>query len=171
MAATKKAKKSSTKKSKGAGSQLTGTDDDKLTSLDTTETSMTEISAARGDKGSALSASPETTAALDGETKEEKQEEDTSDYGKLSRSGYGLNEDKVDGRRWVGISYAVDPAEKDKGHIVTFTPIQEVRPWTGLQVRPKSGEPFAVPEVGKDATPSFWLGLMIPGTKKNFIEA
>lgn len=168
---TKATKKKSGKKAKAAGSQLTGTDDDKLTSLNTTEVPMSEIRATRGDKGSKLAALDETAAQLDSEIKEEKREEDMSDYGRLSRSGYVLNEDQVDGRRWVGIPYSRDEEEKSKGHVVRITPIQEVRPWTGLQVRPKDGEPFAVPEVGKDATPSFWLGLLIPGTNSNFISA
>lgn len=167
------ATKAATKKaaSKG-GSQMTGTDDDKLTSLRDNEVSASEMKAARGtDKPSPLAAPDETSAKIKEETAETKAEEDQSEYGRLSRSGYGLNEDKVTGKRWVGVSYAVDPEEKDKDHTVVFTPITDVRPWTGLQVRPKNGEPFAVPEVGKDATPAYWLSLLIPGTKTNFIEA
>lgn len=159
--------------SPAAGSQLTGTDDDKMTFPETTEVSASEMSAMRGTDPNkpSLAATDEDVDRANAEDAEKKAEEDTSEYGRLSRSGYVLNEDQVDGRRWIGVPWQQDEAEKDKGHIVRVTPLADARPFTGLQVRPKNGEPFAVPEVGKDATPAFWLSLMVPGTKKNFIEA
>jgi hypothetical protein len=174
MATTKRATKKAAKKTaKAAGSQLTGTDDDKLTSLTDNSVSASEMSAMRGtdDKKPSLAATDETVESLNAEDAKRKEEEDNSEYGRLSRSGYVLNEDQVDGRRWIGIPWQQDEEEKRKGHIIRVTPLADARPFTGLQVRPKNGEPFAVPEVGKDVTSAYWLSLMIPSTKKSFIEA
>lgn len=163
---TKKGKKASK-----APDGLTGTSSDKLTSLEDNSVSANEMSAKRGGKKSKLTASTDTVETIKEESAEEKEAADNSTAGRLARSGYVLNEDQVDGRRWVGIPWQRDEEEKKKGHTVRVTPISEVRPWTGLQVRPENGEPFAVPEVPKDETPAFWLGLLIPGTKDNFIKA
>jgi hypothetical protein len=170
MASKKKATKKTAKETtetKGAANEP----ESKLTNLQDNSVSPAEMSELRGNKDSKLAASTETAEKMEEESTERKEDEDNSTHGRLSRSGFVLNEDMVTGDRWVGIPYSQDAEELKKGHKVRVTPISEVRPWTGLQVRPKNGEPFAVPEVSKDESPAFWLGLMIPDTNSNFIEA
>lgn len=158
------------------GAQKTGTDDDKLTTLETTEVSGSEMASMKGTAKSgkaSLAASPATMDALAEETAGEKTEQDNSVYGRLSRSGYVLNENQITGERWIGETIQNDPDADHASKLKTrITPIAEVRPWRGLEVRPKNGEPFAVSEeYDKDTTPASWLGMLIPGTNRNFIEA
>lgn len=168
-----KAKPANKAATKGAANEP----ESKLTNLQDNSVTAGEMSAMRGTatgdaKGTSKLAATEADAAtFEAEDEKRREDEDNSDYGRLSRSGYVLNEDKVTGKRWIGVPVARDPVELAKDHVVVVTPIAEVRPWTGLTVRPENGEPFAVPEVPKDATPAYWLGLIIPGTKDNFISA
>jgi hypothetical protein len=135
---------------------------------------MSELrGAGEGLKGAKLAAADDSTAeGLEAETAVEKREEDTSVYGRLSRSGLVLNEDQTTGERWVGISAQQDP--EYPAHLknkVRVTPLAEVRPWKGLTVRPKNGEPFAVPDhIDRDATPADWLAMVNPATGKPFLE-
>lgn len=145
--------------------------ENKLNNLRDNSVTASEMSEMRGGKPSKLAASADDVATFEAEDEKRAEDEDNSDHGRLSRSGYVLNDDQNTGRRWVGVPWQNDAAEKDKDHIVRVTPIQEVVPFTGLTVRPKGGDPFALPELPKDATPAYWLGLLIPGTKKNFITA
>lgn len=142
---------------------------------DLTDHSVTasEMAAKKGGKASKLAATDETVETLAAETAAESASEDVSVHGRLSRSGYVLNENQITGERWIGESIQRDPNADATARAKTrVTNIAEVRPWKGLEVRPKSGEPFVVSdEYDKDSTPAAWLSMLIPGTKQNFIAA
>lgn len=144
-----------------------------MSDIQSHEATQSEITAKRGGKVSPLAAQDEKThERIKEEAAKERREEDTTIHARLSRSGYVLNENQITGERWIGESIQRDPdADAASKNRTRITNIAEVRPFRGLQVRPKDGEPFAVSEeYDKDATPADWLGMIDPNTKKPFLN-
>lgn len=124
--------------------QLTGTDDDKLTSLETT----------------ALGPPPKP------------KEEDNSIAGRLVRSGYVLNENQITGERYVGETIQKCETATQADRLNTrVTSIAEIPPRKGLTVKPIDGEPFVVgEEFDRDSTPASWFAVINPATQQPFIS-
>lgn len=126
------------------------------------------------DKGKGLlAADAQTAERMEAEDETRKADEDNSVAGRLARSGYLYHENQITGERWVGTPIqqddSADLASKQRTRV---TSLSEAKPFTGLTIKPKDGEPFAVPEEfgGREATPKDWLAILNPATKKPFIE-
>jgi hypothetical protein len=145
--------------------------DDKLTSLQTTAVSPGEMTAMKGGKPSPLAASDETVSQIATEDFQRALDADRSIAGRLTRTGYVLNENQITGERWVGLSVQRDPdADAATKARTRVTNIAEIRPFRGLTVKPTNGEPFAVSEeFDKDATPADWFAVL-NGEGKPFLE-
>ena len=105
--------------------------------------------------------------------KEDRQrlEEDQPIAGKIRRSElFWVNDHTVGGGPYIGISPQNDPkasqASKQRSNV---EPLDMHAPKTGLQVRPKDGDPFVIPDgFGLDSTPADWARVTFPDGKPLF---
>jgi hypothetical protein len=91
--------------------------------------------------------------------------------GKIKASGlFFVRDHSVGGDGYVGISPQNDPnateASKNRSVVV---PLTVHAPRTGMQIRPKDGDAFSVPDgFGLDTTPADWGRVMSPDGKPLF---
>lgn len=102
---------------------------------------------------------------------QERLEEDKSIAGKIRRSElFWVNDHTVGGGPYIGISPQNDPKASQASKLrSTVEPLDMHAPKTGLQVRPKDGDPFVIPDgFGLDATPADWARVTFPDGKPLF---
>lgn len=88
----------------------------------------------------------------------ERLDDDQSLAGKIRRSGLYFNRDHTVGREYVGITPSLDPnASVASLHRTLTEPLSSHPPRTGMQIYPKDGEAFTVPEgFGNDTNADDW---------------
>lgn len=102
---------------------------------------------------------------------EEKLKEDQSLAGKIRRSElFWVNDHTVGGGPYIGISPQNDPKASQASKLRSnVEPLDMHAPKTGLQVRPKDGDPFVIPDgFGLDSTPADWARVTFPDGKPLF---
>lgn len=98
-------------------------------------------------------------------------EEDQSIAGKIRKSQlFWVNDHTVGGGPYIGISPQNDPKASQASKLrSTVEPLDMHAPKTGLQVRPKDGDPFVIPDgFGLDSTPADWARVTFPDGKPLF---
>jgi hypothetical protein len=95
----------------------------------------------------------------------DEQPADNSLAGKILKSQLFVVNDHVNGGGpYVGISPQSDPnASESSKRLSSVNPLGIVAPRTGMQVRPKDGDAFAIGEgFGPDSTPAEWAKVTKP---------
>lgn len=97
--------------------------------------------------------------------------EDNSLEAKIRRSElFWVNDHTVGGGPYIGISPQNDPKASQASKLRSnVEPLDLHAPRTGLQVRPKDGDPFVIPDgFGLDSTPADWAKVTYPDGKPLF---
>jgi hypothetical protein len=107
-------------------------------------------------------------AQIEAKEEQSREEEDNSIFGKILRSGLFHVRDHVLDQTYIGISPQADPdaspASKSRSVV---TGLDVVPPRTGLTVRPKDGEAFAIGDgFNLDSKPEDWARVLNPSTGK-----
>lgn len=110
------------------------------------------------------------SAKADEKEETERAEEDNSFVGKLRKSGLYFVRDHSTGLDYIGESPQNDPKASDASKLrSTVMPLDVHPPRTGMQVRVKDGDSFAVGEgFGPDAVPGDWMKVLKPDGKPLF---
>jgi len=97
-------------------------------------------------------------------TEAEVEEVEDTIIGKIQKSGLYFVRDHSSGLDYVGVSPQNDPDASEASKLRSSVIALDVHPpRTGLQIRPKEGEAFAVAEgFGPDATVEDWTKVLSP---------
>lgn len=127
----------------------------------------------KGTSGATVNAKSMDAVGKADKAKEDKEkiEEDQSITGKIRRSElFWVNDHTVGGGPYIGISPQNDPKASQASKLRSAVePLDMHAPRTGLQVRPKDGDPFVIPDgFGLDSTPADWARVTFPDGKPLF---
>ena len=127
----------------------------------------------KGASGATVNAASMDAVHKNDEAKEDEKraEEDQSLFGKIRRSQlFWVNDHTVGGGPYVGISPQNDPKASPASKLrSTVEPLDMHAPRTGLQVRPKDGDAFVIPDgFGLDSNPGDWGRVTFPDGKPLF---
>lgn len=103
---------------------------------------------------------------------DEAKPEDNSLFARMARSGLVHVNDHSTGRAYVGIPPSQDENATDASkRLAAVNPLSIIGPRTGMEVRPKDGDSFTVPDgFGTDANPDRWEGVVNPATGKGLFQ-